>query len=105
MIISGTVALDRSAHAAASLDFAARLGGLDERRRAAELAVDALLSSWRGEAASHFAARWQEWDAGARDVIDALSALLGTIELARDELDGADASGAARADRLHGRLR
>jgi WXG100 family type VII secretion target len=105
MIISGSVALDRAAHAAASTDLAARLAALDERRRAAELAIDALLSSWRGDAASHFASRWQEWDAGARDVVDALSALLGAVDLARDDLDRADASGAEAADRLHGRLR
>jgi WXG100 family type VII secretion target len=105
MIISGSVALDRAAHAAASSDLAARLAGLDERRRAAELAVDLLLSSWRGDAASHFAARWQEWDAGARDVIDALSALLGAIDLARADIDEADSTSAQAADRLLGRLR
>lgn len=105
MIISGSVALDRAAHAAASSDLAARLAGLDERRRAAELTIDVLLSSWRGEAASHFASRWQEWDAGARDVVDALSALLGAIDLARDDIDRADDSGAETAERLLGRLR
>jgi WXG100 family type VII secretion target len=104
MIISGSVALDRAAHAAASSDLAARLAGLDERRRSAELAIDVLLSSWCGEAATHFASRWQEWDAGARDVIDALSALLGAVDLARADVDGADASGAEAAERLLGRL-
>jgi WXG100 family type VII secretion target len=105
MIISGSVALDRAAHAAASSDLAARLAGLDERRRSAELAIDVLLSSWCGEAATHFASRWQEWDAGARDVIDALSALLGAVDLARADIDEADASGAVTAERLLGRLR
>lgn len=105
MIISGSLAIDRAAHEAASSDLAALLAGLDERRRAAELAVDLLLSSWRGDAASHFAARWQEWDAGARDVIDALSALLGAIDLARAEIDEADSASAQGADRLLGRLR
>ena len=105
MIISGSVAIDRAAHAAASSDLAARLAGLDERRRAAELAVDVLLSSWRGDAGSHFASRWQEWDAGARDVIDALSALLGAIDLARADIDDADAASGLAADRLLGRLR
>ena len=81
------------------------MADLDERRRAAELAVDVLLSSWRGDAGSHFASQCQEWDAGARDVIDALSALLGAIDLARSEIDDADTSGARRADRLSGRLR
>lgn len=105
MIISGSVAIDRAAHAAASSDLTARLAGLDERRRAAELAVDLLLSSWRGDAGSHFASRWQEWDAGARDVIDALSALLGAIDLARADIDDADAASGLAADRLLGRLR
>ena len=105
MIISGTVAIDRAAHEAASSDLAARLAGLDRRRRAAELAVDLLLCSWRGDAATHFAQRWQEWDAGARDVIDALSALLGAIDLARADLAETDAASAQGADRLLGRLR
>ena len=105
MIISGSIALDSAAHAAASSDLAARLADLDERRRAAELAVDVLLSSWRGDAGSHFASQWQEWDAGARDVIDALSALLGAIDLARSEIDDADTPGAQRAGRLSDRLR
>jgi WXG100 family type VII secretion target len=105
MIISGSVALDRAAHAAASSDLAARLAGLDERRRAAELAIDVLLASWRGDAASHFASQWQEWDAGARDVIDALSALLAAVDLARDDIDRADASAAQAGERLLGRLR
>lgn len=105
MIISGSVALDRAAHAAASSDLAARLAGLDERRRAAELAIDVLLASWRGDAASHFTSQWQEWDAGARDVIDALSALLGAVDLARDDIDRADASAAQAGERLLGRLR
>lgn len=105
MIISGSVAIDRAAHAAASSDLAVRLAGLDERRRAAELAVDVVLSSWRGDAASHFVARWQEWDAGARDVIDALSALLGAIDLVRADIDDADAASGLAADRLLGRLR
>ena len=104
MIISGPLAIDRAAHEAAASDLAARLAGLDERRRAAELTVDLLLSSWRGDAASHVAARWQEWDSGARDVIDALSALLGAIDLARDDIDGADSAAAQGADRLLGRL-
>ena len=105
MIISGTVAVDRAAHEAAASDLAARLAGLDERRRAAELAVDLLLSSWRGDAATHFAERWQEWDTGARDVIDALSALLGAIDLARAEIGEADTASAQTADRPLGRLR
>ena len=104
MIISGTTAIDSAAHAAASSDLAARLAGLDQRRRAAELAVDVLLSSWRGDAGAHFASQWQEWDAGAREVIDALSALLGAIDLARIDIEEADSSGAQGADQLSGRL-
>ncbi len=81
-----------------------RLAELDQRRRAAAATVDALLASWRGDAATHFASRWQEWDGAATDVVDALSALLGAIDLARRDLEASDTGSAARGDQLAGRL-
>lgn len=104
MIISGDLDLDRAAHEAASATLSARLAELDERRHAAEGCVDALLSSWRGEAAGHFASRWQEWDGAARDVVDALSALLGAVDLARCDLLATDTGLAAGTAELAGRL-
>lgn len=104
MIISGDLALDRAAHQAASSTLSARLAELDERRRAAEACVDALLSSWRGDAATHFASRWQEWDGAACDVVDALSALLGAVDLTRRDLLDADATAEVHSADLAGRL-
>lgn len=104
MIISGNLALDRAAHRAASSSLSARLAELDERRRAAEACVDALLASWRGEAATCFAAHWQEWDGAATDVVDALSALLGAVDLARQDHLDTDCATAGRTAQLSGRL-
>lgn len=104
MIFSGDVTLDHAAHDAASSSMSARLAELDQRRRAAATTVDALLTSWRGDAATHFSSRWQEWDGAATDVVDALSALLGAIDLARGDLEASDTGGAARGDQLTGRL-
>ncbi|GAA1438675.1 hypothetical protein GCM10009641_44460 [Mycobacterium cookii] len=104
MILSEDLSLDRSAHDAASSSMSARLAELDQRRRAAAATVDALLSSWRGDAATHFSSRWQEWDRAANGVVDALSALLGAIDLARRDLEASDTGSAVRGDELTGRL-
>lgn len=104
MILSGNLSLDRAAHAAASSSMSVRLAELDQRRRAAATTVDALLASWRGDAATHFSSRWHEWDGAATDVVDALSALLSAIDLARRDLEASDAGSAGRGDQLVGRL-
>ncbi|MDZ5660638.1 WXG100 family type VII secretion target [Nocardioides sp. zg-1308] len=104
MILSGSLAYDLAAHDAATPRLAARLAELDERRHAAERTVDALLASWRGDAATHFATRWREWDDAAAEVVDSLSALLGAIDLARRDVETAESHGADRATDLGGRL-
>jgi WXG100 family type VII secretion target len=104
MIVSGTLAIDRATHAAATARFTDRLADLDERRRSAELAVDALLQSWRGDAASHFSSRWHDWDSSAQEVIDQLSALLGAVDLAREELEDVDARSVDVPRQIRGRL-
>ena len=43
-------------------------------------------------------------DGAATDVVDALSALLGAIDLARDDLEASDVDSAVRGDQLAGRL-
>lgn len=65
---------------------ARRLADLDARRRTAEHAVDTLLETWRESPIAQQRTGWQEMDDAARDVIDALSALLGELDLARDEV-------------------
>jgi uncharacterized protein YukE len=85
MIISGQLQHDRSGRAVVSSFAAARIAEVDARRRAAEACIDALVAAWQGGAARHQGSGWQEWDSAARDAIDALSALLGALDLARLE--------------------
>jgi uncharacterized protein YukE len=86
MIISGHLQHDRSSRAVVSSSTAARVAEVDARRRAAEASIDALVVAWQGGTARHQRSGWQEWDDAARDAIDALSALLGALDLARREL-------------------
>ncbi len=86
MIISGHVQHDRSGRAVVSSFAAARVAEVDTGRRAAEASIDALVAAWQGGAARHEGSGWQEWDSAARDAIDALAALLGSLDLARQEL-------------------
>lgn len=62
-----------------------RRADLDARRRTAELTVDAFVEVCRTRSVVQDEAGWRELDHTARDAIDALSALLGAIDLARDE--------------------
>jgi uncharacterized protein YukE len=93
MILSGRLHHDRrDRHGRTAADRVAdRLADIDARRRVAERSVDALLASWQGGAALHQQSGWQDWDAAANDVIDSLSALIGALDLAREELTDARA--------------
>jgi hypothetical protein len=86
MIISGHLEHDRSGRAVVSSFAAARIADVDARRRAAEASIDLLVATWQGGTARHQGSGWQEWDSAARDAIDALAALLGSLDLARHEL-------------------
>jgi uncharacterized protein YukE len=90
MILSGHLHHDRHSRTAAAR-LTDRLADIDARRRVAERSVDALLASWQGGAALHQQSGWQDWDLAANDVIDSLSALIGTLDLAREELTDARA--------------
>ena len=85
MILSGHLHHDRHSRTAAAR-LADRLADIDAQRRVAERSVDALLASWQGGAALHQQSGWQDWDVAANDVIDSLSALIGALDLAREEL-------------------
>lgn len=104
MIISGTIALDPAAHAATTAAVRLRLEHLDERRRGAEQSVERVLATWRGDAAEHFRAHWEEWNRGALAVIDQLSAAAEGLDHVRRELTGADHHSEQSAGRLTGRL-
>jgi uncharacterized protein YukE len=86
MIISGHLHHVRSRRDVVSSFTAARTAEVDARRRAAEASIDALLVAWQGGSASHQRSGWQEWDDAAHETIDALSALLGALDLARREI-------------------
>lgn len=85
MILSGYLTADRVDRASTSGRLSARLAVIEARRRTAEQAVDALLEVWRTDPSGQHEAGWQEEDDAAHDVVDALSSLLGALELARQE--------------------
>lgn len=80
----------------------ARLAKLDQRRRTAAVTVAALLLARRRRDALLLALAGE--GRRATDVVDALSALLGSIDRARRDLEDSDAGSAARGDQLTGRL-
>jgi uncharacterized protein YukE len=90
MIISGHLQHDRTGRAVVSSFSAARVAEVDARRRAAEATIDALVVAWQGGAARHEGSGWHEWDDAAHDAIDALAALLGSLDLARQDLAESD---------------
>ncbi len=101
MILSGHLHHDRHSRTAAAR-LSDRLADIDARRRVAERSVDALLASWQGGAALHQQSGWQDWDMAANDVIDSLSALIGALDLAREELTDARAQVSAPQQLHHG---
>ena len=104
MIISGTIALDPSPHAAATASIRERLEQLEERRRSAEHSVDRVLATWRGDAADHFRGRWVEWNHGASSVIDQLSSAADALDEVRRDLTSTDHVCSRSTARLAGRL-
>ena len=104
MILSGNLTLDPAAHAASTAAVRLRLEHLDERRRSAAQSVDRVLTTWHGEAADLFRARWEEWDRGALTVIDQLSVAAEGLDRARHDLTTADERADQSAGRLTGRL-
>lgn len=87
MIPSGYLTADRVDRARAAGRLSARLAVLEARRRSAEHVVAVLLETWGESVIDQQQTGWQEMDDAARDVIDALSALLGAVDLARGEAD------------------
>ena len=104
MILSGTIELDPAAHAAATAALRSRLEHLEERRRSAELSIEQVLATWRGDAADTFRARWDEWNTGACAVIDQLAGATEALEDVRRDVTGVDQGCARPSLRLTGRL-
>ena len=104
MIISGTLLLDPVAHAAATASLGDRLADLDARRRAAESAVESLLATWHGDAASAFREQWEVWSSAAAGVVDSLGAAVDALPAAASDVVGADDRRGAASDHLSARL-
>jgi WXG100 family type VII secretion target len=105
MILSGTIALDPDAHAAATAALRLHLEQLEDRRCRAQHCVEHVLSSWSGDAAELFRSRWLEWNHGALAVIDQLTAAADALDQARRDLTCTDERSAGATTRLAGRLR
>lgn len=86
MILSGYLSADSVDRTSASGRLSARLSDIDARRRSAEHAVDALVQAWRENPVVQQQDRWRAVDDAAHEVVDALSSLLGEIDLAREEM-------------------
>jgi WXG100 family type VII secretion target len=82
----------------------ARADEMAVRRTHIEASVDSLLATWRGDAASRFAALWEEWRDGADTVIAGLSAGAVAVRDVRDDLCGADSRSSEIHDLLSRRL-
>lgn len=104
MNLSGTIALDPSAHAATTAAVRLRLDQLEDRRHRAERSVEHVLATWRGDAAELFRARWLEWNRGALAVIEQLSTAADALDQVRRDLTGVDRCSAGSTGRLAGRL-
>jgi WXG100 family type VII secretion target len=67
--------------------------------------VDSLLrTGWSGRAADAFAAAWDDWLAGAREVLDSLDAMTGAMAATRADLQITDGGVAATGTSLRERL-
>lgn len=86
MILSGYLTADSVDRASASGRLSTRLAEIEARRRSAQDAVDALVEAWRENPVVQHQHQWREVDDAAHDVVDALSSLLGAIDLAREEV-------------------
>lgn len=96
----GHPALDR---AVAEVDTGADSLG-STRRRAATHVGRLLDGGWSGAAADSFADAWEEWLAGADQVLDGLRSIGAALELTGRELMTADATAGGTTARLTERL-
>ncbi len=100
MILSGTITLSPSDHAATTAELRARLEDLDVRRRRADSSIESVLATWRGGAADAFRAQWEEWSAATAGVVEELAVAAQALDLARVETVAADASSEQLSRRL-----
>ncbi|MCY7402118.1 MAG: WXG100 family type VII secretion target [Nocardioides sp.] len=105
MLDSGDIVqLDHARFGASTAALDDRLTEMVARRREVGDAVDHLLRGWRGEAAAAFLGSWEAWRDGADEVIDDLRRDVGSMVVARTDVDGADSRTSHAATLLHGRL-
>ncbi len=104
MILSGAVKLDPAAHAAHTASLRERLDALDVRRRRADRAIEAVLTTWHGHAADAFRERWEEWRSATAGVVQDLAAAAQGLDLARLDVVTVDERNSLSAARIAGRL-
>jgi WXG100 family type VII secretion target len=75
-----------------------------DRDRAAHDVDSLLRAGWSGRAAEAFAAAWDDWLAGAREVLDSLEAITGAMAATQADLQCTDTEVAAATRRLWERL-
>lgn len=74
-----------------------------QRRLEGEVAT-VLDGGWRGSAASSFAGGWEEWRAGAADVLDGLEAMAALLAAAHRDLTSTDLAAGAGLDAVASRI-
>lgn len=75
-----------------------------DRDRAARDVDSLLTAGWSGRAADSFAAAWDDWLAGARDVLDGLHAMTDAMTVVRRDLAATDLDVSVTARSLRERL-
>lgn len=100
-----TIAASNSAFRTAVADVRTGADALAHSRARIDRQVGALLDGgWTGVAADAFTDAWQEWEAGARRVVEALAAMGGLLDAVQRDLWARDTDTQVRLDAVHGRV-
>lgn len=86
-----TIELEHSAFDAGVADVRAAAADIGEHRRALDREVRGLLDgAWTGAAAAGFGDAWEQWQAGAAEVVTALGAMAELLDLVHGDLADQD---------------
>lgn len=100
----GTLSADHTAFRDTVADLHDAAGRLTASRDRAARSVDGLLGTWRGAAATTYAEGWEEWRAGAAQVLDGLVTVAALLDATSADLASVDESSGGSLDRLAARL-